>query len=514
MTVATSPAVVFGEGRRPETATHVTLPAFDGPLALLLSLIEARQLDVLTVPLGALADAYLDALATLDDDRMGNVSAFVTVASQLILIKIRAMLPRRPADGAVTPARRGPGPRGGASRPADPVPRLPRRGHPAARRTPRARWACSTARRRPHAPPASRGPDRRPPSRRSTRAPRRRRSTRWPGRPAAAAAARDDPAHVTLDRAGGDHPRGARGRARGRAPGPAAGVRDRVVVAVTFLAMLELVKGREIVVEQDEPWGPIVARRTTPAERPRPASTRPTRRRRSTSRWSRSRDRAGRPAPSDAPERASRPSRGGRHPASSPRRTRGTAVRGGAAAVAARDRARSPGSTRRRVDARLGDLEVALARARHPARRSRATRVELATAPEAGALIARYVGADAVRLSPAALETLAIVAYRQPVTRAASSASAASTPTTPSARCSTAGSSSSRGGPTRPAGRSCTGPASSSSSGSGSRRLDELPPLDARGRGPAGRTRRTPSGGGRRSTADARDPTTGRADGR
>ncbi len=45
-------------------------------------------------------------------------------------------------------------------------------------------------------------------------------------------------------------------------------------------------------------------------------------------------------------------------------------------------------------------------------------RVELATAPEAGALVARYVGADAVRLSPASLETLAIVAYRQPITRA------------------------------------------------------------------------------------------------
>ena len=62
-------------------------------------------------------------------------------------------------------------------------------------------------------------------------------------------------------------------------------------------------------------------------------------------------------------------------------------------------------------------------------------RVELATAPEGGALVARYVGADAIRLSPASLETLAIVAYRQPVTKsAASSASAASTPTTPSAR--------------------------------------------------------------------------------
>ena len=46
-----------------------------------------------------------------------------------------------------------------------------------------------------------------------------------------------------------------------------AGVRDRVVIAITFLAMLELMKRREIVVEQDAPWGPIVARRMTAAER-------------------------------------------------------------------------------------------------------------------------------------------------------------------------------------------------------------------------------------------------------
>jgi segregation and condensation protein A len=45
------------------------------------------------------------------------------------------------------------------------------------------------------------------------------------------------------------------------------GVRDQVVVAVTFLAMLELMKRREVVVEQSEPFGPITARRTTAAER-------------------------------------------------------------------------------------------------------------------------------------------------------------------------------------------------------------------------------------------------------
>lgn len=68
------------------------------------------------------------------------------------------------------------------------------------------------------------------------------------------------------------------------------------------------------------------------------------------------------------------------------------------------------------VDARLGDLEVSL-RGRGLRLVASGDRVELVTAPEAGPLVARYVGADAVRLSPAALETLAIVAYRQPVTK-------------------------------------------------------------------------------------------------
>jgi segregation and condensation protein B len=70
------------------------------------------------------------------------------------------------------------------------------------------------------------------------------------------------------------------------------------------------------------------------------------------------------------------------------------------------------------VDARLGDLEVSL-RGRGIRLLATGDRVELATSPDAGALIGRYVGADAVRLSPASLETLAIVAYRQPVTKAA-----------------------------------------------------------------------------------------------
>lgn len=74
------------------------------------------------------------------------------------------------------------------------------------------------------------------------------------------------------------------------------------------------------------------------------------------------------------------------------------------------------GADRETVDARLGDLEVSL-RGRGVTLLLDGDRVELATAPAGGALVARYVGADAVRLSPASLETLAIVAYRQPITK-------------------------------------------------------------------------------------------------
>jgi segregation and condensation protein B len=75
------------------------------------------------------------------------------------------------------------------------------------------------------------------------------------------------------------------------------------------------------------------------------------------------------------------------------------------------------GVDREVVDARIGDLQVSLAE-RGVRLVESGERVELATAMEAGALIARYVGADAPKLSTPSLETLAIVAYRQPCTRA------------------------------------------------------------------------------------------------
>ena len=270
MTLATSPvtplAVAFGDGRRPESAVRVTLPAFEGPLALLLALIEARQLDVLTVPLGALAGAYLDALASLDGDRMGNVSAFVAVASQLILIKSRVLLPRRVPEGAVAVPDEGPDPEaelrarlilyrafrdGGVRLLEDARARVG-----LFHRDPTASRSAGLAGARPPAaeplaplvlvealegiarvaPPPPRPPE------------TIRRTITLLERAALIRRALDEAPAIVLQELLKD-------------------VRDRVVVALTFLAMLELMKRREIVVEQAEPFGPIIARRTTAQER-------------------------------------------------------------------------------------------------------------------------------------------------------------------------------------------------------------------------------------------------------
>ena len=75
------------------------------------------------------------------------------------------------------------------------------------------------------------------------------------------------------------------------------------------------------------------------------------------------------------------------------------------------------GATPRQVDAAL--LELAEGYAATGLRLAHdADDWQLVTAPEQAAHIAAYLGADRLRVSPASLETLAVVAYRQPVTRA------------------------------------------------------------------------------------------------
>lgn len=80
------------------TPFEVRLQVFEGPLQLLLHLIESRQLDVLSVPLADVADAYVDYLARNPVDAP-NLSEFVSIAAQLIWLKSRLILPGEPTVG-------------------------------------------------------------------------------------------------------------------------------------------------------------------------------------------------------------------------------------------------------------------------------------------------------------------------------------------------------------------------------------------------------------------------------
>ncbi|HEY8824246.1 MAG TPA: segregation/condensation protein A [Candidatus Limnocylindria bacterium] len=74
-------------------APRVTVEGFDGPLDLLLELVEEKKLDILTVRLGDLADAYLARVRAMDALPADEVSAFLALASRLVLLKARSLLP-------------------------------------------------------------------------------------------------------------------------------------------------------------------------------------------------------------------------------------------------------------------------------------------------------------------------------------------------------------------------------------------------------------------------------------
>jgi len=74
----------------------VRLPAFEGPLDLLLHLIEKRQMEITTVSLVAVTDQYMAYLRRWQDDEMplANMAAFISIATRLLFIKSQSLLPR------------------------------------------------------------------------------------------------------------------------------------------------------------------------------------------------------------------------------------------------------------------------------------------------------------------------------------------------------------------------------------------------------------------------------------
>jgi segregation and condensation protein A len=73
---------------------RVQLDVFSGPLDLLLYLVRKHELEALDIPIALVADQYLELLAAIEAIDVDAVGDFLEVASQLMEIKSRMMLPR------------------------------------------------------------------------------------------------------------------------------------------------------------------------------------------------------------------------------------------------------------------------------------------------------------------------------------------------------------------------------------------------------------------------------------
>ncbi len=80
------------------TAFELRLSVFEGPLDLLLYLIEREELDITAVSLLQVTDQYLSYLRSGDQIDATALAEFVAIGARLLYLKSRALLPRPPAD--------------------------------------------------------------------------------------------------------------------------------------------------------------------------------------------------------------------------------------------------------------------------------------------------------------------------------------------------------------------------------------------------------------------------------
>ena len=79
---------------------NVQTPVYEGPLDLLLSLIEHAELDITAVSLATVTDQYLAYINSLEQINADEISAFLVIAAKLLQIKSEALLPRPPEHRA------------------------------------------------------------------------------------------------------------------------------------------------------------------------------------------------------------------------------------------------------------------------------------------------------------------------------------------------------------------------------------------------------------------------------
>ena len=76
----------------------VKLEAFDGPLDLLLHLIEKNKIDIFDIPIVEITEQYMDYVSKMETKDMDVMSDFLVMAATLLKIKSKMLLPAPPAE--------------------------------------------------------------------------------------------------------------------------------------------------------------------------------------------------------------------------------------------------------------------------------------------------------------------------------------------------------------------------------------------------------------------------------
>ena len=91
-----------GENDHDQPSNYVVhLPVFEGPLDLLLHLIEKRQMEITTISLVAVTDQYLAYLQQWQEPHsipLSNMAAFISIAARLLYIKSQSLFPSASKD--------------------------------------------------------------------------------------------------------------------------------------------------------------------------------------------------------------------------------------------------------------------------------------------------------------------------------------------------------------------------------------------------------------------------------
>lgn len=75
-------------------AIPVKLNVFEGPLDLLLHLIDKNKIDIYDIPIVEITDQYMEYIHAMEKEDLGVMSEFMVMAATLIDIKCRMLLPK------------------------------------------------------------------------------------------------------------------------------------------------------------------------------------------------------------------------------------------------------------------------------------------------------------------------------------------------------------------------------------------------------------------------------------